>query len=192
MVLEPLYLLWIKFLHAAHLATAIATIHPEIPPERVIAAVGTIIVASECNSVDEEGELGCAEDTTLVSELTWGESGYNPKKVNAKYGACGPLQVLYSTTNRAYQDRLATPILANALTGYRAGVQKLRDARAHCRRHRKFDVLCEIAGFRSGPQGIYGEWYAKPREIWERRNQLRDVVRSLTSTPAPQHPTPGS
>lgn len=185
MVLEHLYLLWIKFLHTAHLTIAISTVHPEIPPERVASAAPLIVAASECNSVDEQGELVCAEDTSLIGELPWGESGYNPKKVNEKYGACGPMQVLYSTTNRVYQDRRCKPILANALVGYRAGVQKLRDAREHCRRHRKRGVLCEIAGFRSGPQGIYNGWYAKPKEIWKRRNQIRAVMRELSFKPLP-------
>lgn len=166
-ILPKLQLLWAKLLHVAHLATAIVTVHPDVPPGRAAHAAIHINIAAD------------GEDEALLAEIAYGESGYIVTKVNGRYGACGPMQTLFDKKSRANQDRRCKPILADALKGYRAGVQKLRDAREHCHRHRQYDVLCDLAGFRSGPAGIYNRWYAKPREILARRDRLHDVVREL-------------
>lgn len=94
-------------------------------------------------------------DPALVAAIPPGESGFNPLAIGPKYGACGPMQVLYSIDDRAYQDRRCRRLLARGTAAsYAAGVQKLREARAFCDRRGNPSVECWIAGFQGGPDAV--------------------------------------
>ena len=105
----------------------------------------------------------------LVAAIAYGESRFDPRVVNPRTKVWGAMQV--STRAR---DR-------GEWAGYRAGVAKLRDARAYCHRRGDVRALCVLAGYRSGPAGVRGRWYRGPRAVLRRAALIH---RAATRQPA--------
>ena len=129
---------------AAALCLALVALHGgDISPERLCAASAAIIAMAD------------GEDPATIASIGIGESGLDPWKVGA-IGDCSTMQVVWSR-DRARQDRRCRRILGDHHAAIRAGVQKIRDARAYCR-GRAFRQLpaeaCWLAGFQAGPKGV--------------------------------------
>lgn len=113
----------VEFIPAAvRLATAIVAlygpagtatdIHREVSPaDAVRAACVVAIVADEF-------------PPELIASIAIRESSMRPRPVNARSGACGPMQVLYAPP--AFHGRMCRRILRDEVAGYVAGVAKLR------------------------------------------------------------------
>jgi soluble lytic murein transglycosylase-like protein len=97
----------------------------------------------------------------LVAAIAYAESRFDPRVVNARTGVWGAMQVSTRTRDRG------------EWAGYRAGVAKLRDARAYCHRRGDVRALCVLAGYRSGPAGVRGRWYRGPRAVLRRAALIR-------------------
>lgn len=121
------------------------------------------------------------EDPVLVAAITYGESGFDPLSVDLRTGACGPMSALYDK-DRARQRRRCRAVLVSPTAGYKAGLKKLHQARAFCRSHGDRSDLCALAGFASGPKGVRGKWYRRPRLILYRAKLLRRVLEEVTLT----------
>ena len=100
----------------------------------------------------------------LIAAISYGESRFDPRVVNPRTGVWGAMQV--STRAR---DR-------SEWAGYRAGVAKLRDARAYCHRRGDVRALCVLAGYRSGPAGVRGRWYRGPRAVLRRAATIHNAM----------------
>ena len=100
----------------------------------------------------------------LVAAIAYGESRFDPRVVNPRTHVWGAMQV--STRQR---DR-------SEWAGYRAGVHKLREARAYCYRRGDVRALCVLAGYRSGPAGVRGRWYRGPRAVLRRAARIHNAM----------------
>mgnify|MGYP001576009322 CR=1 FL=1 len=128
-----------------------------LPPGRVCAASRAIVA--------ERG----AWDPALLGALAWAESRLDRRVTNPRSGACGALQVL---RQRGGCRRLTTSERAS----YAAGVARLDGARAFCVRRGDRSSLCALAGFMSGPAGVRGRWYARPRAALRRAEAIRRLM----------------
>ena len=99
----------------------------------------------------------------LLAAVSYRESRFDPRVVNARTGCWGAMQV--STRRR---DR-------SEWAGYRAGVAKLREARRYCVRRGEGE-LCVLAAYASGPAGVRGRWYRGPRRVQREAARLRAAM----------------
>lgn len=140
---------------AARLCAAIAS--PEVDVERACSAALVIVhVADEF-------------DPALIAAIAYGESRYQPDAISPDGRDCGPMGV-------RSRPSLCRAIRADEWTGYRHGVRRLREARAFCERRASGlgpDMLCVLAGYASGPDGVRGRWYRVPRRVLHRAAVLR-------------------
>lgn len=112
-------------------------------------------------------------DPALIGALAWAESRLDPHVVNAR-GCWGPLQVCGRHRPRGITERAS----------YAAGVRRLDEARAFCLRRGDRSTTCALAGFASGPAGVRGRWYARPRATLRRAEAIRRVMLGQRPGPA--------
>lgn len=114
-----------------------------------------------------------AWEPELVAVIAVRESSMRRHLVNARSGACGPGQILVSH-DAAVQARACRGLLRDEWRSYHAIKRKLDQAQAYCRT-RDPSVTCALAGYRSGPPGVDGRWYRRPRFMILRSRQLASV-----------------
>lgn len=137
-----------------------------LPPARVCSASLAIVA--------ERGD----HDVALLGALAWAESRLDHRQVNRRSGACGALQVLRPRggCGRLFADERAS---------YAAGIARLDGARAFCARRGDRSITCELAGFMSGPPGVRGRWYARPRAALRRADAIRTLMIGGRPGPTP-------
>jgi len=106
----------------------------------------------------------------LLAAISYRESRFDPRVVNARTGCWGAMQV-----NTRRRDR-------SEWAGYVAGVAKLREARRYCARRGEGD-LCVLAAYASGPAGVKGRWYRGPRRVQREAARLRAAMGPRTQAP---------
>lgn len=142
----------------------------------ILALFGAEVPASRaCPAADAITSVADGEDPALLAAISYYESRFNLRAVHPRTGACGPMAVLYSHDRRV-QARRCRAILADERAGYAAGVAKLRDARAYCRRRGDTSDLCALAGYASGPKGVRGRWYRGPRRVLDKARAIRAAM----------------
>jgi hypothetical protein len=156
----------IALLTAARLCTALLATHgAEVPRDRLCRAA--IIVAHVADEWPVE----------LVAAIAAHESGFDHWRVNPVLGACGPMQVVWSS-DRARQDRRCARVRRDAWTGYRAGVRKLDQSAADCARMGVVGTECVLRVYAAGP-GWRGE------KAGEAAREFRAMADEIEINPAP-------
>lgn len=86
----------------------------------------------------------------VVAAIAAHESRFDASQVNARLGACGPMQVVWFR-DRTRQDRRCARVRRDAWAGYRAGVRKLNQAAGDCERLRAPGLDCVLRVYAAGP-----------------------------------------
>lgn len=134
------------------LAAAIRSAVPDVPAERALPAA----IAIEAH----HGQ----HDPLLIAAIAAHESRLDWREVNG--GGCWG----------AMQRCGARPRRWTEAESYIAGVRRLDDAVAECRKVRRCGAVDVLAAYCSGPDGVRGRWYAMPRAILRRRDALRRAM----------------
>lgn len=141
------------------LCAALTALHgAEVPQARLCAAASAI-----------SAERG-AWDPALLAALAYTESRYRLDVRNPSTGVCGPGQT------KATERECRAIARGDARLGYRLMVRALDQSAAYCERRGDLSLTCALAGYASGPAGVRGRWFARPRLVLRQAARIRAAM----------------